>query len=399
MLRLVLRRSDAPAYQTTVIGFPAHEDALERALVSIGVGICTEKNCLVEELSGDGGALQHLVGQSINADEMQFLAKRLDSLSDYERQIFRGATHAEQLNTVKDMINLTFNTHAYTIVSDFSDLAEIGRHHELNRRLGMSTTEMQQIDFSAIGQALLSEGTGKITPFGVLYRNGNEQQEIYNGEQFPEYHHIDDIATVTLEVGDYHSGIKQEYLYLPCCAVEIQKALCRLGVDNLAPCATTLDCAYMSDEIHRIFTEDFPLSEHIDTLNSLTRSYVGFSEDNAAAFHAIVDLVHPRTPEDVVVLAQNFYEFTAVPNVHTVEELGQYEAKHSAFYDLNDRLLKYVDLNRYAEDLIREQNGCFTEFGYVGYRGATPAVAELLSAGQQQTNEPTNGLQMGGMST
>jgi hypothetical protein len=221
MLEMTLRKYDAPSYRTAVIAFPANEQNLEKALDRIGVGITIEKNCLVDKISGDEGALQGLIGQCVNADEMQYLAKRLDSFDKSEIQTFRAAVHAERLTTVKDMINLTFNLQAYTVITDFSDIAGIGKNHELNRQLAMTVQEMEQTDFAEIGRRLIKEQKGVITPYGVLYSTGNEKQELYNGEQFPEFSYRGgDAAIVRLEVGDYHSGIKYEYLYLPCWEVE-----------------------------------------------------------------------------------------------------------------------------------------------------------------------------------
>lgn len=392
MLEMTLRRYDAPSYRTAAITFPASEPDLEKLLDGIGVGITIEKNCLVDKISGDERALQGLVGQCINADEMQYLAKRLDSLDKSEMQTFRAAVHAEQLITVKDMINLTFNLHVYTVVTDFSDITRIGKNYELNRQLVMNARQMEQTDFAEIGSRLISEQKGVVTPYGVLYSTGNEKQEHYNGEQFPEYSYRgEDVAIVRLEAGDYQSGVKYEYLYLPCWEVEIRKALCRLGVETIQPCVTTLDCHAMSEEVYRIFTEDYPLSEHMDTLNNLARSYTGFDDQGRDAFHAIVKMAQPKTPEDVAVLADNFYEFTAVPGLKTPTEYGRYMIIESGHYDLDENLEEYIDFKGYGEHRIQMENGRFTDYGYIVYRGSTPAVEELLCQNDRQN------IKMGGM--
>lgn len=47
------------------------------------------------------------------------------------------------------------------------------------------------------------------------------------------------------------------------------------------------------------------------------RSYTGFDRQTQADFHAIMEMAQPKTPEDVAVLADNFYEFTVVPGLKT----------------------------------------------------------------------------------
>ena len=49
-----------------------------------------------------------------------------------------------------------------------------------------------------------------ITPYGILYRNGNKYEHIYDGRHFPRYEWQDNIGTLTLT-----KDVEQEFLYLP----------------------------------------------------------------------------------------------------------------------------------------------------------------------------------------
>lgn len=390
MVRVTLRKKDAPSYKTAVIEFPALENKLAEKLGTIDIGIGTEKNCLVEKISEDSGGLQLLVGQLVSADEMQYLAKRMDSFDQRELQSFHAAAYADKLTSVKDLINLTFNLNCYTAVTDFSDIAAIGRTYELNRQGSMSMAELEQLDGAAVGRKLLDSGKGEVTPYGVLFRNGNVPEPVYNGAQFPQYSYRgDEVAMVTLEAGDYADGIQYEYLYLPCWDVEIAKALNRLGVANATDCATHLDSDQLSEEVQIFFTDDEPLMENLGTLNELTRCYRGFDRLGTDAFHAIVELAQPNTPEDVLVLAQNFYEFAAIPKIRTAEEYG----KHIVFqcHDIDQNIESYIDFAHLGKDCIAMENGAFTPWGYIAYHGNTPAVLELLNGNPQAQ---TQGMKM-----
>ena len=147
----------------------------------------------------------------------------------------------------------------------------------------------------------------------------------------------------------------------------------------------------MDENVYRIFTEDSPLSEHLDALNNLARAYRGFDSQACAAFHAIVDMVSLKTPEDVAVLADNFYEFTAIPGVHNPTAYGRYMIIDSGRYEFDENLEEYIDFKRYGEQRIRAEGGSFTDYGYIAYRGNTPTVMELLDREQSQ------GMTMGGM--
>ena len=394
MLKLTLHKKDAPAYRSATIEFPATEGDLQKALEQIGVGITTERNCLVDKISGDEGALQQLTGRCVNADEVQYLTKRMDSFDKKELQTFRAAAFTQQLTEVKDLINLTFNLQCHSLVSDFSDIAQVGKEHEFSRRMTMTMDELHHTDFAEIGRKLIREGKGAVTPYGVLYPTGNQPELVYNGEQFPEYSYRgDDVALVTLEVENPSGERKCEYLYLPCWEVEIQKAVNRLGMERVDPCITTLECGVMSESIYELFVEEYPLSEHMDALNQLARAYRGLDEQGRNAFHAIVDMARPGTPEDVAMLADNFYEFTVVKDVKTSTEYGRHMIIDSGRYDFDENLEEYIDFKRYGARRVQEEGGSFTDYGYIAYRGTTPAVLELL----RQDDTPS--MTMGGLRT
>ncbi len=339
MLEIKLHKHDDSLNRTADLFFPANEIDLAEMMNKIDIGITTEKLCVVDEVQCDYGGLQSLVGTRANVDELQYLAKRMDSFDKNEKKTFFAVAEHEKLTEVKDLINLTFNLHCYALIYDFSDVSHIGRKYELSRRMTIPLDEMENTDFLTIGQQLLSGKKRVITSYGVLFHTGNNRELIYNGEQFPEYRWRDDCAAmVVLEYGDDYSDIKNEYLYLPCSEVEIKKALCRLGAESLYPCYTMLDCDVISEDVRRIFTEDYPLSEHIETLNKLMQIYVGFDDHSSDDFHAIIDMVQPKTPKDVVLLAENFYEFTVVPQVKTPIDYGRYMIIDSGHYNYDSNL-------------------------------------------------------------
>ncbi len=392
MLEIKIKKYDSLSQRAIILTFPASEPDLQKAMNEIGVGITIEKQCMVDAVRNDDGGLQALVGTVVSADEIQYLAKRMDSFDKIELKTFYAVARQEKLPAVKDLINLTFNLQCYSLISDFTDVSAIGKRYELDRRSAMTVEEMRTMDFAAIGKDLLDSNKGIVTPYGVLFSTSNTPEQVYNGEQFPEYYYRgNEVATVTLESGDSQRGIKYEYVYLPCFEVEIEKALNRLGVKSLSSCVTHLDCEDMSEQLYEFFTEEFHLSENLYTLNNLAKSYAGFDESSRNTFHDIVDMVHPQTPEDVVVLADNIHEFTVVPGLKTPEEYGRYMIMESGHYAFDENLEEYIDFKKYGEQRIQKEKGVFTDYGYIAYNGFLPAVEALL-----ERNNSRN-MEMGGM--
>ena len=71
--------------------------------------------------------LEPLVSQTVNMDELDYLAKRLESFNDYEASQFQAMASRLKLSDIRDFINLTFSSQQVTVITDFSDLEQIGR--------------------------------------------------------------------------------------------------------------------------------------------------------------------------------------------------------------------------------------------------------------------------------
>lgn len=392
MLKVTLHRNAAPSYRTPVLELPEREDLLAEKLEQIGVGITLEKNCWIEKLEGDGGALQALVGRSVNADELQYLAKRMESFDKNELLKFRAAVTVEKPADLQALINLTFNLHCYTVITDFSDVAGIGRNHLLSTRQAMSSDELAAADCEGVGRELIAGGGGIVTPYGVLYQNGNQPELVYNGRQFPEFFYRECEASLALSTdGDQKVS---ETLYLPCFDVEIKKALLRLGVAGPDKCHSDLKAGRICEAVRSLFESEFKLTEHLDALNGLARCYMGFDDQTLEKYHTVFDYAWPQTPEEAVCLAENVFEFTALRDIDTAEKYGRYMIEVSGHFDSAPNLEEYIDFQRYGENRIREEHGVFTDRGYLAYHGTSPAVEAILARRAEQT--PEQGMQMGG---
>lgn len=388
MLEIKLRKLDAPFNCTATISFPASEPDLQEEMDRLGIGITTEKQCLVEAVRNEKGGLQALIGKLVNADEIQFLAKRMDSFDKNELTTFYAVAEHERLGEVKDLINLTFNLHCYSLINDFSDIAAIGKKYELDRRTEMAVEEIKNIDFTAIGRELFNRKRGVITPYGVLYSTDNIPELVYDGKNFPRYCWSGaDVATVILEPGENPCSGNQEYLYLPCSEVEIEKAINRMGLKIPCYCTTQLEWDELNDQIYNLLTEKFLLFEHLYTVNKLAENYACFDEASQKAFQAIAEMACPETPEELVILADNFYEFDVIPGIKTSEEYGRYMITDSGKYEIDEDLTEYFDFKKYGEKRIQMENGVITDYGYIAYKGNTPEVEKILGQNDLQKME------------
>ena len=134
IFKAILSSQASPGYGQATIHFPIPDsdyDLVIRMLEDIGVGSPTAQDCRVVGLEGLYPTLKRLNGQAINVDELDYLAKRLDSFSDGEDAQFEAMAFKLNLSSIKDFINLTFCCQQATVITNFSDLERVGKSHAL----------------------------------------------------------------------------------------------------------------------------------------------------------------------------------------------------------------------------------------------------------------------------
>ena len=107
--------------------------------------------------------LKYLERDAWNIEELNFLAKRMESFDKREQSQFDAAVSIFRPKTVEALINYTYNLPHFTLISDFSSLTEIGKRHVINRNQAMSLDEMASTDFAKIGKELIQSGKGITT--------------------------------------------------------------------------------------------------------------------------------------------------------------------------------------------------------------------------------------------
>ena len=124
----------------------------------------------MDEILGEYPILKRLEGKPVNIDELDYLAKRLDSFCyAQEGAQFQGAAVSYDYSDMTDLINLTFSCQQVTVITDFSDLEQVGRDHYMVLNGGCaSKEELDALDGYETALLLIDEGNGVITPYGVL---------------------------------------------------------------------------------------------------------------------------------------------------------------------------------------------------------------------------------------
>lgn len=187
-----------------------------------------------------------LKNHSANLDELNYLAKRMESFSSREYDQFLIGLSKLDSKDVKDLINLTFNLDHFTLCQDVSSYRKIGREYVLNTEGAVPAHDEDDPKYAAIGKDLIDRGLAQITERGLLiYNPFDALEEVYDGQTFPEYYYKNSLLSLEAEYNGH-----TEFLQLPDEALAIKKAIDRLG----APAAE--DCSFRA-ALHNIGSDSW----------------------------------------------------------------------------------------------------------------------------------------------
>ena len=331
MIQAVLSNPVHPEYGVATIPFPIPHDQYAHCmelLEALEIGDAVKADCKVEEIDSFYTVLKRTEMLTVNVEELNYLAKRLDSFDIYEAAQFQAMAHKLELFELKDLINLTFCCQQVTVITSFSDLASVGRDHYMNLHGGSARVdELEALDGEETARLLIENGSGTITPYGVVYDNGMKLDQAYDGQFFPCYYYEPNASAVALtSKTEPEDSERITWLFLPMAQEEIDRALLRAGITDPSEIRLRLVESHLPDEVDVLLDMK---NESIGDLNALAQATVGFSDDSLRKLGAVVIMAKPKNAEQIKNLVENLDLFDFAPDTHTPEEYGKYMIQQS----------------------------------------------------------------------
>ena len=181
------------------VKFPTTAEELKAALDNIGIGqkddfgyayeewFITDYDCYVD-------GLYDKLGEYVNLDELNYLASKLDEMSQSEYEQFQAAMSVgDHGGSLQDMINLTENLDCYEVNPNITDYDDLGRYY-INELEAMQVPEYLEnyIDYEAYGRDVALDEDGQFTNYGYVRDTGDSFVEVYDGnpENIPEEYRV-----------------------------------------------------------------------------------------------------------------------------------------------------------------------------------------------------------------
>lgn len=359
-----------------VVELPVSDAELTLRMKEIGIEDIIPVCRMAEVLEKDN-PLQRFAGQALNMDEVNFFARRMESLTEYERKVLSAYVSEHGVADMRDMINLTFSMQGLSLITDFSDGEQVGKRLYLDEVLAASETEMQEKNFLEFAEKTLKESRVEVLPYGVFVEHGFQMKEMYNGKTFPCYVYSEStVAVVELQnqAGD------REYLYLPTDICSMNKVKERLQVQDYWELEVTKVENLCLPEVLVPIPENLKEIEQLTYFNELCQMVEGFDEKRMKQFEMAAEFADTADFKSLTGLAKGLSDFEIHPGIHSDEEYGKFLVSDAGIFEVNDLLLPHIDYAGLGRD---KREGTLALSGYVsgGFVGAAKELQEYLQYG------------------
>ena len=172
------------------VKFPTTAEDLKEVFKRIGIGqkddfgqpyeewFITDYDCYVD-------GLYSKLGEYENLDELNYLASKLDEMSESEYAQFQaGMEMGDHCGSLQEIINLTENLDCYEVYPDIHDYDDLGRYYIEELDVMQVPEHLQNyIDYEAYGRDVALEENGTFTDQGYVRDTGDSFHEYYDGER------------------------------------------------------------------------------------------------------------------------------------------------------------------------------------------------------------------------
>ena len=395
MIKAVLSNISHPEFGVVSIPLPIPKeqyDSCVELLESLEIGVASNRDCHVDELHCPWPVLNRLEGTQVNLDELDYLAKRLDGFDDDEVAQFQAMAEKLGLTSLKDLINLSFCCQQATVITDFSDLESVGRSHYMNLNGGCaSLEELENVDGEESALLLIEGNQGVVTPYGVVYDNGMQLEQLYDGKHLPCYIYDDAVLSLGLTPrGKLENPKDTTWLYLPATRKQLERGMLRSGIQDPEDMCFQVGSNEFPAEVNAVL--DFK-QESIFDLNDLAWAVARLDQDDLQKLGAVVALAEPENASQIRCLAKNLDLFEFAPGAHTPSEYGIYMIQESGHFEYDPNLDEFYDYEKYGLQHMNQETGAFTDRGYVAYHGTVSLEVLMM----EETHQEEQTFQMGGM--
>ena len=187
----------------------------------------------------------------------------------------------------------------------------------------------------------------------------------------PDYSYNKDypFAAFITNLGKYNEGeLVGEWVKFPTTAEELKEVFKRIGIGQRDDFGQPYEEWFITDYdcyVDGLYSK-LGEYENLDELNYLASKLDEMSESEYAQFQAGMEMGdHCGSLQEIINLTENLDCYEVYPDIHDYDDLGRYYIEELDVMQVPEHLQNYIDYEAYGRDVALEENGTFTDQGYV----------------------------------
>ena len=313
---------------------------------------------------------RHLVGKFVDQErgipELDFLNRRIEGLTNQEKEIFSGMLDIENPYSLMEMVNLSCNMDKFQYYPDITSEALLGEY--LLQRDGAQLPESWAalLDAESVGRAYAKSHAGGFTDYGYVVRTGEALTPLYDGKHLPgPGYDRASVFMLRLYSSRYADGHPGTYsLSLPASEEKLELVRENLGVENLDECSI----ADMTSTV-RGLEDRLPCSYTVSELNDfaelLTEEVLDGTEETTQRLLAALTAELPENMAAAVRIGEDLGHYEVLSeDIQTPADYAGYVMQDAEMF-VSDEIAPFVDFEAFGAQRMQEDGVVQTVHGMV----------------------------------
>lgn len=347
--------------------------------------------------------LEHLRLDTTSVEELNYLAQRLDSLSDEQFTVYQalfdqrfGDVDSDELLSVKDLINMTYDLDSVMVASNIHNDEQLGQfviENDLHPDVAaIPDDSIYLLDKRRIGE-LQQKNEGGVLIDGFYVVTGDyEIPEVYDGKSIPAAAE-DGVFRLKVGLADLKdpeaAGARAVWIAIPIPREEADAVVKdAFGVDSVEDCS----CFDFESGIPQITAAAREMSS-FDALNAVAGRYLTMGTDAQLRFKAILEAENIKDADGALAAADRLNEY----------ELSYFDSDAASFFKthvchnldvrFDDHWLDTLLTQNEGKRLVERLGASITDYGILSARGGhlfEPVPIEAPEAKELKTQAMTD---------
>ena len=187
----------------------------------------------------------------------------------------------------------------------------------------------------------------------------------------PDYSYNKDypFAAFITNLGKYNEGeLVGEWVKFPTTAEEMKEVFKRIGIGQRDDFGQPYEEWFITDYDCYVdgLYDKLGEYENLDELNYLASKLDEMDQGEYAQFQAGMEMGdHCGSLQEIINLTENLDCYEIYPNIEDYDDLGRYYIEELDAMQVPEHLQNYIDYEAYGRDVAMDENGSFTDQGYV----------------------------------